>query len=490
VATGRSTFQFNIENTNNASIGGASPTSFDAGTLTYQETTGNFDAVRLIDTNGALRSLSLVLGSEYRVENFAIGAGQFESYGLGNGGSVPGVDFDTTSAGAPKAAGSQVFPGFQPSNEVDRNRNSIAGYAGLEAQVSDRFTVDVGGRYENYSDFGNTLNGKVAARFEIASDFALRAAVSNGFRASSLNQVWFNNVSTQFVIDPLTSELVPARVLTGSNKDPVTKAFGVPDLKEETSANVSAGFTWRPMNNLSVTADGYYIDISDRVVLSSRFATSDATIGGDVATILAPFASLGVSQAQFFANAVDTETKGVDVVVNYVTQLADGSLSLTGSVNFTETEVKSINVPQSIADRFTMGSTDAIAGVLFNREEFNRLETALPRQAGSVSARWTRGRFNLGASGNYYGKIFYRPTNEANDEEFGAKVLVDTSIGYELANGVTFQVGGNNVLDTFPDKHTKDANIGSGNFPYSRRVTQFGMNGGYYYARLGVVLGS
>lgn len=129
VATGRSTFQFNIENTNNASMGGASPTSFDAGQLTYRETTGNFDAVRLIDTNGALRSLSLVLGSEFRVENFGIGAGQFESYSLGNGGSVPGVD-----------------------------------------------------------------------------------------------------------------------------KDPVTKAFGVPDLEEETSINVSAGFTWRPMNNLSITS--------------------------------------------------------------------------------------------------------------------------------------------------------------------------------------------------------------------------------------------
>ncbi len=490
VASGRNTFQYNIENTNNASVGDASPISFDAGKLSYRETTGNLDAVRLIDTGGTLRSLSLVLGGEFRVENFEIGAGQFESYSLGNGGSVPGVDFDTISTGEPKAAGSQVFPGFQPSNEVNRNRNSIAAYGGLEAQVSDRFMVDVGGRFENYSDFGNTFNGKVAARFEVAEDFALRAAVSNGFRAPSLNQLWFNNVSTQFVIDPVTSELVPARVLTGSNKDPVTKAFGVPDLKEETSINVSGGFTWRPMNNLSITSDLYYIDIDDRIVLSSRFSTSDATIGGDVAGILAPFASLGVSQAQFFVNAVDTETKGVDVVINYLTQLMDGSLNLTGSANFTKTEVKSINVPQSIADRFTMGSTDAIADVLFNREEFNRLETALPRQAGSVSARWTRGRVNVGLSGNYYGKIFYRPTNTANDEEFGAKVLFDANAGYEVTNGVTLQVGANNIFNTFPDKHQKDANISSGNFPYSRRVTQYGMNGGYYYAQLRVFLGS
>ena len=246
VANGRNTFQFNIENTNNASVGNASPTSFDAGRLTYRETSGNFDAVRLIDTDGALKSLSLVLGGEFRVENFEIGAGQFESYSLGNGGSVPGIDFDTTSTGSPKAAGSQVFPGFQPSNEVNRNRNNIAAYAGLETQLSDQVQVDVGGRFENYSDFGRTFTGKVAARLEVVEGFALRAAVSSGFRAPSLNQLWFNNVSTQFVIDPLTNELVPARVLTGNNKDPVTKAFGVPDLEEETSVNLSSGFTWRP----------------------------------------------------------------------------------------------------------------------------------------------------------------------------------------------------------------------------------------------------
>ncbi len=489
VAHGRNSFQFNIENTNNASMGAASPTSFDAGRLSYRETTGNFDAVRLIDTEGAVKSLSLVLGGEFRVENYRIGAGQFESYSLGNGGDIPGVDFDTTSTGAPKAAGSQVFPGFQPSNEVNRNRNSVAAYAGLETQFSDRFQLDVGGRFENYNDFGSTFTGKVAARVELTEDFALRGAVSTGFRAPSLNQLWFNNVSTQFVIDPSTNELVPARVLTGNNKDPVTKAFGVPDLKEETSVNVAGGFTWRPMNNLSVTGDAYFITIDDRIVLTSRFSTGNADIGADVASILAPFSALGVSQAQFFANAVDTETFGVDVVVNYLTEWNGGTLNLTGSANFTDTDVTSINVPQSIADKFAAGSTSAIETVLFNREERNRLETALPRQAGTVSARWARGRINTGLRSNYYGEVLYRPTNPDNDEDFGAKVLFDADIGVEVTPGVMLQVGANNIFNTFPDKHQKAANISNGNFPYSRRVTQFGMNGGFYYARLEFTLG-
>lgn len=489
VTHGSNAFQFNIENTNNASLGAASPTSFDAGNLSYRETTGNFDAVRAIETNGELNSLSLVLGGEFRVENFQIGAGQFESYSLGNGGNIPGVDFDTLSNGAPKEAGSQVFPGFQPSNEVNRSRNSIAGYVGLEAEVTDQVQVDVAGRFENYSDFGSTFNGKVAARFEVTDDVALRGSVSTGFRAPSLNQIWFNNVSTQFVIDPGTNELVPARVLTGNNFDPVTRAFGVPELKEETSVNISGGLTWRPLSNLSITGDFYYIDISDRIVLSSRFSTGDADIGADVAQILAPFASLGVSQAQFFANAVDTETTGVDVVVNYVTQWNGGTLNLTGSGNITSTDVKSINVPQSIADEFTAGSAEAIATVLFNREEANRLETALPRQAASASARYSRGKVNAGVRSNYYGNVLYRPTNSDLDEDFGAKLLFDADIGIDVSESVMLQVGANNIFNTFPDRHQLDANISNGNFPFSRRVTQFGTNGGFYYARLQFTLG-
>ncbi|MEN8374879.1 MAG: TonB-dependent receptor [Gemmatimonadota bacterium] len=489
VAHGQNSFRFNIENTNNASLGAASPTSFDAGNLAYRETTGNFDAVRLIDTEGAVKSLSLVAGGEFRMENYQLGAGQFESFSLGNGGSVPGVDFDTTSSGGPKQSGSQVFPGFQTAAEVDRSRNSVAAYIGLETQFSDAFQLDAGGRFENYSDFGETFAGKIAARAELSEDFALRAAVSNGFRAPSLNQIWFNAVSTQFVIDPATNELVPARVLTANNVSPVTKAFGVPELTEETSINVSSGFTWRPASNVSVTGDFYYITIDDRVVLTSRFSDGNDDIGDDVADILAPFASLGVGQAQFFANAVDTRTVGGDLVINYVTDWNGGTLNLTGSANITDTEVTAINVPQTMADRFTAGVDSAIAVVLFNREEQNRLETALPKQNATASARWDRGNVNVGLRGNFFGEVLYRPTNPDNDEDFGAKFLVDADIGVDLAEGVMLQVGANNIFNTFPDGHTKDANISNGNFPFSRRVTQFGMNGGFYYARVRFELG-
>ena len=493
---GGNSFQFNIENSLNASMGESSPTSFDAGQLRFRQATGNLDLVRLINTGGRLKSLSLVLGSEFRVENYQIVAGEEASWQLGNGGDRPGIDFDTTSTGAPKNPGSQVFPGFQPSNEVNRFRNSIAFYAGLESNVTDQFMVDIGGRFENYNDFGSTFNGKLAARYELVPNIALRGAVSTGFRAPSLHQVWFNNVSIQFLLDPATGQLEPKRVLTGNNRSPITKAFGIPDLKEETSVNFSAGFTAKPTDNLRLTADFYQINIKDRIVLSSRFSAGDPTIGSVVAEILKPFEKLGVSQAQFFANAVDTETRGVDLVAAFSQPMGDGTLSVTAAANFTLTKVVATNVPQQTVQIFnqiegrspTQEELDAFANTLFNREERNRLEDALPRQKFSLTARYSTRRLSFLARATYFGEIYYKPTNPKNDEVFSAKTIFDVDLSYEVMRGLRLSVGANNLFNTFPDKHKKPANISSGRFPYSRRVTQFGMNGGFYYARLSLNL--
>ncbi len=477
VTHGSNSFLFNIENSNNASLGVASPITFDAGTLNFRQTTGNFDAVRLLSTDGALRSLSLVLGGEFRVENYEIEAGEEASYVLGP------VE---TAAGESKEPGSQVFPGFQPDNEVDRDRNSISAYAGLESQVTDQLLVDVGGRYENYSDFGSTLTGKIAARFEVAPQFALRGAVSNGFRAPSLHQTWFNNVSIQFVTDPATGELEPQRVLTANNLDGVTQAFGIPELQEETSVNISAGFTAQPLPNLSVTADFYRITIDDRIVLTSRFEGGTSSVGMQIASILEPFAAQAVGAAIFFANAVDTETNGVDVVATYGTDVGNGRLTLTGSANLTKTDVERVNTPQALADQFAAGDQEAVRDLIFNREERNRLEDALPRSSGSLQARYRIDRFDLMGRASHYGNVRYRhPANPDNDETFGAKTLFDLELGYDILPGVKIVAGGTNIFNTFPDEHDEDkGNRSSGRFVYSRRVTQFGTNGGFYYGRL------
>jgi iron complex outermembrane receptor protein len=487
LAHGRNDFQFIIDHTVNASLGASSPTTFDAGRLGFAQSSGNLDLVRPIAAPG-MRALSLVLGGEFRVETYSIRAGDAASWQLGNGGDSAGVDFDTTAAGAPKAPGAQGFPGFQPANVVNRSRNSIAGYAGLETQFTSRFLVDVGGRYESYSDFGSTLTGKIATRFEILPNIALRGAVSTGFRAPALHQVWFNNVSTQFVINVGTGELEPRNVLTSNNRSRVTRAFGIPDLQEERSVNLSAGITARPRDDLSVTADVYRITIDDRVVITSQFAAADATIGARVTQLLAPFRNQGVTSAQFFANAVDTRTTGLDVVVAYARPLGRGTLNLSASANLTKTEVVRVNVPQAMADTFAGGNLDTVRIRLLNREDQNRLEDALPHQKGALAARYAGGRLSALVRATYYGEIAYKAPAATNDEQFGAKTLIDVDLGLEVLRGVRLGVGANNLLNTFPDKQKVAANINSGRFIYSRRVTQFGMNGGFYYARLALSL--
>ena len=464
---GRNDFQFLIENTVNASMGASSPTTFNAGRLGFAQTVGNLDLVRPL-TLPAVKAMSLVVGGEFRLETYRIEAGDEPSWLLGP---------DSTAGGQPKLAGAQGFPGFQPSNEINRPRTSIGAYAGLESQLSNRVTLDVGGRYENYSDFGSTVTGKVAARLEVVPGLALRGAVSNGFRAPSLHQVWFNNVSTQFVT--VAGALEPQQVLTSSNPSRVTEAFGIPPLKEETSLNASLGATWRPRDNLSITADAYHISIDDRIVITSQFTTADTI----VQRILSPFP--GVGRAQFFANAVDTRTRGVDVVVAYAKALGPGTLNLTAAATFTNTKVERINIPDAMRSIFANGDTNVIKNLILNREDRNRLEDGLPREKGTLSARYALGRFSGLARATYYGVIHYRnPSGPAGDERFGAKTLFDLDLGYDVGRGLKVNVGGSNIFDVYPDQQIKAGNISFGRFVYSRRVTQFGMNGGFYYARL------
>jgi iron complex outermembrane recepter protein len=468
VTHGRNAVRYNIANSVNASLGAVSPTSFYAGSLGFNQSVGNLDVRRRIQASW-LQSLSLVLGTELRLENYSIQAGDEASYSLGpeTVGSPP----------MPKVPGAQVFPGFQPSNEVQRSRNNVGAYLGLESELFRGFTFDVGGRFENYSDFGQSLIGKAAARATVINGVALRAAASTGFRAPSLHQTWFNNVITTFVPNPTTNMLEPTQVLTSNNQDPVTRAFGIPDLKEETSLNLSGGIVVHPLDRLAVTLDAYVIRVDDRIVLTSRFTGANPA----VAQILTPFPS--VSQAQFFANAVDTETRGVDLVADYAIPMGRASLTLTGSANVTRTKVLQVNVPPSLMSRFGADPA-ALQTSFFGRGERNRLEDALPRERGSLAARFNLGGLSTLARASYYGKVSYKADNPANDETFGAKTIFDLDVGYQLGKNLRLSVGAENLLNTFPDRNTKEANVSLGRFVYSRYVTQFGQNGGFYYGRL------
>ena len=478
---GFNSFRFNVENSVNASLGTASPTTFNAGRLRSAETVGDLDLLRKIDT-GVFKSLAFVVGSEFRVENYQIQAGDIASWV--NGGATYG------SPPRPKIPGAQVFPGFQPSNEVNRSRSNIGAYAGLESEINKGFNVDVGGRFENYSDFGSSVIGKVAARKELFDGVALRGAGSTGFRAPSLAQQWFSNVSTQFVPDA-TGALQPSQVLTSNNASPVTKAFGIPPLKEEKSINVSGGLVVRPLSNLSVTADAYYVTIKDRIVLTSQFSTTANAMSAPAATaavaqLLQPFPQ--VTAAQFFANAIDTETRGLDVVADYAMAVGEGTLNLMASANFNTTKVANVNIPASLVAAFAGTEPGALETFYFGRLARNRVEDSVPHVRGIAAVRYTLGPISGLVRANHYGSVRYKPDLPVNDETFGAKTLFDVEAGYQLTQNLRLSVGADNIFNTFPDQNTKDANISLGRFIYNRNVTQFGWNGGFYYAKVQMII--
>ena len=489
---GGDSFHFFVENSLNASLGPTSPTDFDAGKLAFSQLTGNLDVVRRLDV-GFMEALSLVAGGEARNENYSITAGQEESYEAG---------MVTTSDGSPKAPGSQVFPGFRPSDESDENRQSVAAYLGAETRPIDRINLDVGGRFEHYSDFGNTLIGKVAGRVAAfkndENEVALRGSVSTGFRAPALQQIWYSTVATNFINDPETGMFEPSEIQVSPNRSDVTEAFGVPRLKEETSVNVSGGFTARLFENFSLSADYYRIQIEDRVVLSGLFDEGDETIGATVASLLEPFA--GVDAAQFFVNAVDTTTNGVDVVADYTYRLPTATFTATASANFTRTEVDQVKVPQSVQERFDTAGDDSgserVRDIFLGRDGENRLEDLLPRRKGTLglASRW---RDLSGAvRANYFGPTRYRSAStDAEgaflDESYGSEVTFDVDVGYRFGD-LRVGIGGNNVLDNFPDENKREDNIYFGTFRYGSPagglVTPFGIEGAFYYIKLDYTL--
>ena len=212
-------------------------------------------------------------------------------------------------------------------------------------------------------------------------------------------------------------------------------------------------------------------------MLTSQFSSANPI----VAQILAPFPS--VSQAQFFANAVNTDTKGVDVVADYATEAGAGTLTFTGAANFSQTLVTKVNIPDSLASTFS-AAPDQLRTFFFGRLAQNRLETSVPRQKGFLGARYVVNGVTALLRADYYGKVYYRADNPADDEVFGAKILFDLDVGYQVSRTLRIGLGADNLLNTFPDKQVKANNISLGRFIYSRNVTQFGQNGGFYYGKL------
>jgi iron complex outermembrane receptor protein len=453
---GMNDFNFFISNSANTSIGPPSETSADAGTLSFDQTSFNLDFYGTSDW-GLTNPVNIAAGIEWRQEGYKIEEGEFLSWGDGG---FP----DQFGGVAP--FGIQVFPGFRPTNAVDETRNNFAVYGDLELDLSDRFLLGVAARFEDYSDFGNTVIGKLAGRYQITDRFAIRGSAQTGFRAPSLHQAWFNNVSTQFV--DVDGELLPLEVGTFSVDSDVAQALGAEPLTEEQSTSFSVGFTSRPRQNISITADAYSIDIDDRVVISGRFQASQDPLIED---LLEPF---GVNGAQFFTNAIDTETQGLDLVAAWSTRVgSQGTVGVTGAFSWSATDVTRISAPPVL---------EGFEATLFPEIEIVYIEEAQPHQAYNIGTNYTRGPLAATLRFNYFGKVASTESNTdpARKQVFGGKWLTDLNVAWRFDNGLTISGGANNIFDQFPDENIP-SNSFNGIFVYPRRTAPFGFNGGYYY---------
>jgi iron complex outermembrane receptor protein len=460
---GGNSFRFDIENTNNASqfaLGLNAPTEFYAGTLIFNQITNNLNISKDFGAAIGLPSFNVAGGLEYRIDNYQIKEGEEGSW----------RNYDPQSG---KVGGAQVFPGFQPSNAVNQNRNVFGVYADIESDLSNKLLVNVAGRYEDYSDFGNNVAGKLAIRYKLTNWLNLRGSVSNGFRAPSIHQRYFSAISTVFV--NTTAGLVPLQQGTFRNNSDIAAAFGIPSLKAETSKNFSVGLTSNFSRNWNLTADAYFITIDNRIVVTGSFTKSNPT----VAQILANYPD--ITSAIFFTNAINTETRGLDVVLAGNLPLGKGGLDITLAGNINKTSVVG-----NIQTTSKLPNDSLNTNTLFNIEERGRIERGQPRNKLALSLNYRVGKFGLVIRNTRFGEVatIFNGTDRTRDEYFSPKVVTDASISFRPFAALNIIAGANNIFDVYPDPQKNPANVSLGRFVYSRGATQFGFNGGYYYVGL------
>ena len=448
--------RYNISNTLNASIAnknllaggkGISPNRFDAGGFEFAQYTSNADFSKFY--GDILGGLNIAAGAEYRRENYKIFAGEPGSYndvdGLGFGGN----------------AGSQGFPGFQPSDATDKDRHSSAAYLDLEADVTERAKLQAALRYEKFSDFGATVTGKLAGSYRVADAVLLRASASTGFRAPSLQQVYFSSTFTDFVGG------VAKDVVFAPNGGAVTIAAGIPKLKEEKSKSFTLGTTWTPTVSTSVTADLYRIDIDDRIVLSGRFDSGNYPKLGGI------LLNLGVASAQFFVNSIDTRTQGLDLTVSNKSDLLGGKLATFLAMNFSSTDVTNVKAPASLK---------GFESVLLSERERLFIEQGGPRRKATLDFDYTLGKVGTDFKIIHFGPqtlgTFSGPPTPRM--EYASKTSADLAFTYAFTPKTKFTVGAANIFNAKPT--SQDPNETDNGFKYES--VQFGLNGTSYFARL------
>lgn len=466
---GHNRFDFTITNTNNATMGTASPTEFDAGGVKFGQAIANLDLVRAFPLASFSSPLNVAFGAEVRNEKYGVIAGEPNSYKDGGVKLIDPAQCNCTTT--QPAPGSQVFAGFQPGDAGNNSRTNYAGYVDLETSPITKLQLGLAGRGEHYNDFGGTVNGKASGRFEFFPGYAIRGAVQTGFRAPSLAQEFFSSTATNFLILTPGQPAVPVEVRTLPATSGPAAALGAEPLKAEKSVNYSVGLALAPLQNLSLTADYYHIKIDDRIVLSGNFT------GAAMTNFLASQGFPGVGSARFFTNAIDTKTDGLDVITRYAVDFGNfGITRFTGGANWTKSHVTRISAtPPALATQQSL---------LFDRIEQGRIEIGQPHRTVHLTLDHTYNLLTATIHVAQFGPVGFRGIagGPAQDQMFSAKWVTDVNASYTLFRQLRFTVGANNVFDVYPDEQLF-LNSNTGVFPYSTTLTTFGNNGRFIYAK-------
>jgi iron complex outermembrane receptor protein len=451
---GSNDFDHDVTNSLNVSLGEASPTSFNVGEYKYAQTTLRFDMTRAFDLGGLSNPLNLAWGVEYRNEAYETEPGDPESYEAG-----PVI-------GAP--IGTQAGSGLKPEETVDVDRDAVGVYVDVETDLTDRFRAGVAARFEDYSDFGNSVDGKISGRYELTDALAVRGTVGTGFRAPSLTQAFFRGSTTSFGEGGQLEN-----VLNLPTDDPIAVLLGAQDLDAEESVSYNLGFVFTPDNGFRFTVDFYRVDIDDRITLSER-------IGGPEVTdfIDDQLGIPGVLGVRFFTNAIDTQTEGLDIVADYAFDVGPGSLTLSAAYNNSDTEVTHVDPNPPELDAL------GVDNVLFGVEERNTIETASPDDKIILSAHWQTDRWSVLARGTRWGeatRVFNFGGGFEPEQTYGAEWGIDFDVEFAVTEKLSLAVGGNNVLDEYPDLSSADINY-FGNLPYDV-LSPITFNGAFFYFR-------
>jgi iron complex outermembrane receptor protein len=455
---GVNSVDYTIGNTINPDLGAMSPTRFEAGGYRFNNLIGNFDVSKSFD------KVNVITGLEYKLENFKAVSGEPDSY---------------------FGSGAQSFPGLQPSNRVNADRNSFAAFLDLNADVTDSFLIGGAVRYENYSDFGSNTSYKANARYKLGNSGALRASYSTGFRAPALHQIYLSNIQTLVSGGTVSNQGTFNNVSTVIRDD-----LGVPQLKAETSNNISAGITFKPIKKLSIAIDYYQVKVFDRVLFTGEIGyrqdVGDVDTNGDgslsINELFTPTNPVEVildandiTSLKFFTNAVDTETQGVDFVASYSNiRLKNGArlgFNLAGNWNDTKI-VGEITTPQILADN---------GYSIFNRKEASRIESARPKIKASLGANYETAKYGFTLNNTYFGEVTWRHASDpTKDQTFSGKVLTDVVFNYNINEVIKLNLTVNNLLNVYPDEIDNKGDVVTdlgGRFKYPWEVNQFGFLG-------------